>query len=170
MNPLRSALLVSVLLALGCSSPSVSVVRFHSPPGSQLVFQDEAGLAVGSVVFPGNVEFAQFSAGGDEGQRPFSGKLRVNGLVEEERIPAEARALLVEGEGGVDIPVKGYYRVFERAGGVEESVSTYPVEVSKSQLLLIMNGKAVTVSAETGGVVDLIVGLDLEVEKAAGSE
>lgn len=169
MNKLRSLSMVSLLLAVGCSAPAVSTVNFRSPPGSELVFQDEDGLGVATVTFPASLELIQFASAGDEG-RPFKGTLRVNGLVEEERIPSKARSILVEGEGGVDIPVKGWYRVFERETGETESLTVHPLEVSTEQLLLIMQGKPAQISAGEEGVLQLQVGLDLDVEKASDSE
>ncbi len=171
MNATRRLLvLVTALLTLGCSSTSVSIVSFRSPPGSELSFKDEQGLAAGSVVFPGNLELAQFAAKGDDFKRLFTGRLRVNELVEEELVPSEARSLLVEGEGGVDIPVKGFYRVFSRSMSTEEKLSTYPVEVSRKQLLRLLTGKAVTISADEKGVLDMTVGLDLDADRRSRSE
>ncbi len=170
MNALRSLVLVPALLCLGCAAPPVSLVSFRSPAGSQLSFVDDDGQFAGRVLFPGNVKLSQFAAAGDEPTRSFKGTLRVNELVEEERIPKKVRSLLKDGEGGVDIPVKGFYRVFERAESTQESLSVYPVDVSRKQLLQLMDGKEITITAEEAGVLDLNMALDLEVEKSPESE
>ena len=153
--------LLLFLCCAGCAAPSSTKLSFRTPPGSELTFQKDA-LVAGRVTFPENLELEQFVAPGGEARREVSGTLRVSELVEREAIPSTARSLLVESEGGVDVKVKGFYRVYERAVSSEEALNTYAVDVSRQQLQRLLSGKATAVEVEDGGseVFELILGLD----------
>lgn len=155
-------LLAAAALLAGCGS--TQQVTFRSPPASELVLSDPDGLEVARVTFPGSATLPQFASPGDELTHPLTGRLRINDLVEEARVPSSARSCLVPVDGGVAVKVRGYWQAFAYDRTPRDDLATHFVDVSTDALLQLLGGQPIELEGKSPSgkpVWKLTLGLDV---------
>lgn len=162
MRTVRAAVLLAAGLVCGCGS--TQQVTFRSPPASELVLSDPDGLEVARVTFPGNAVLPQNASPGDELSHPVAGQLRINDLIEEARVPSNARSYLVSTDGGVSVKVRGFWQAFTYDATPRDLLVTHFVDVSTDSLLLLLGGQPIELEGKSPSgkpVWKLTLGLDV---------
>jgi hypothetical protein len=153
---------VALLTLAGCGT--THELNFRSPPGSWLALEDPDGQELGRVTFPGKLVLPQQASPGDAPTHPLRGHLRVNELIEEARIPSQARPYIHPDQGGAGINVKGWWQLFTYDRTPRDELAVHSVDVSSDALLELLRGQPVELEGKSPSgkpVWRLMLGLDV---------